>query len=108
MLFCLFLSLFALDVFGGHDPWWRQILGFLIHLVPVYVLVIVLLVTWRWEWVGGVLFPGLGLFYIYWAWGRWRWPVNLVNCLTIAGPLFIVGGLFLTGWFLRAQIRSRS
>ncbi|MCC7174793.1 MAG: hypothetical protein IT159_06320 [Bryobacterales bacterium] len=108
ILFAAFVSLFALDVFGGKDPWWHQILGFLIHLIPVYVLVIVLLVSWRWEWVGGAIFPGLGLFYIYWSWGRFRWPFNLVNCLTIAGPMFILGGLFLAGWFLRAQIRCRS
>ena len=108
ILFAAFVSLFALDMFGTSEPWWRQVVGFLIHLIPVYILVIVLVVTWRWEWIGGVIFPSLGLFYIYWAWARWRWPFNLVNSLTIAGPLLLVGALFLAGWFLRAQIRSRS
>ncbi len=108
ILFAAFISIFALDSFGGGQAVWRQIVGFLIHLIPVYLLVAVLAVTWRWEWVGAVVFPALGLFYIYWSWGRWRWPFNLYNCLTIAGPLFILGGLFLAGWLLRAQIRQRS
>ena len=108
ILFAVFISMFGLDMFGGRDPWWHQILGFLMHLIPVYILVAVLLLSWRWEWIGGLIFPGLGLFYIYWAWGRWRWPFNLVNCLTIAGPVFLVGCLFLIGWFFRAQIRHRN
>jgi hypothetical protein len=108
ILFTVFLSLFALDSFGGGAPWWRQILAFLIHLTPIYILILVLVVSWRWEWIGGVIFPGLGVFYIFWAWQRWHYPYNLMNCLTIAGPLFLLGTLFLTGWFLRAQLRRSS
>jgi hypothetical protein len=105
VLFCLFLGLFALDAFGGGQPLWNQIVGFLRHLIPVYVVAGVLVLSWRWEWVGGVIFPALGALYIFWAWHRWRWPYNLYNCLTIAGPVFLLGALFLTGWFLRARIR---
>ncbi len=108
ILFAAFMSMFALDVFGGRDPWWHQILGFLIHLIPVYFLVAVLVLSWRWEWVGGAIFPALGVVYIYWAWNRWHYPYNLYNCLTVAGPLFLLGAMFLAGWFLRAQVRQRS
>ena len=42
MLFGLFLSLFALDVFGVGLSFWESIRAFLIHLAPVYVVFIVL------------------------------------------------------------------
>ena len=104
ILFAVFVSLFALDVFGGRDPWWRQILGFLIHLVPTYILVAVLLVSWRWEWIGGVIFPALGLYYIYMSHGRFPWPTYLL----MSGLPILVGALFLANWFLRAELRHRT
>ena len=42
ILFAIFLSLFALDVFGEGLGFWKTILALLIHLVPVYIVVIVL------------------------------------------------------------------
>ncbi len=104
ILFALLVSLFALDVFGQGQPLWRQILGFLIHLVPAYILVIVLIVSRRWEWVGGVIFPALGIIYIYMTRGRFPWLTYLV----MAGPPILLGALFMAGWFLRAQVRSRN
>jgi hypothetical protein len=108
ILFACFLSLFALDVFGGRDPWWHQILGFLIHLIPVYLLVAVLLLSWRWEWIGGILFPVLGLLHFSLMWSRWPWPRSLIMTLPIGGTTFLLGGLFLAGWFLRAKVRRSS
>ena len=104
ILFAGFVSLFALDVFGPGQPVWRQILGFLIHLIPVYVLVIVLVVSWRWEWVGGVVFPALGIYYIYMTRGRYPLPTYLL----MSGPPILVGAMFMAGWFLRAQLRHKS
>ena len=102
ILFALFLSLFALDVFSEDSGFWEQILGLLIHLVPVYVVVILLIVAWRWEWVGAVAFIGLALFYLSQAWGQEHWSA----IVGISGPLTLIGVLFLLNWTYKAQLRT--
>jgi hypothetical protein len=108
ILFAVFLSLFALDVFDGRHGFWQTMLAFLIHLIPVFALVLIFAAAWRWEWIGAAFFPALGALYVWWAWRRWRWPYNIENCATIAGPLFLLGGLFLLNWLYRAQIRGKA
>jgi len=103
ILFALFLSLFALDVFSEGYGFGETILALLIHLVPVYIVVIVLVIAWRWEWVGAILFTALALFYLVWSWGRFHWSVYLV----ISGSLVLLGVLFLFNWIYRAQLRTR-
>jgi len=108
ILFAVFLSLFALDVFDGRHGFWQTMLALLIHLIPVLFLILVMAISWRWEWVGAAFFPALGLVYIWWAWRRWHWPYNFWNCLTIAGPLFVLGALFLVNWLYRAELPSKA
>ncbi len=103
ILFAMFLSLFALDVFDEGQSVWKTILELAIHLVPTYIIVIVLIVSWRWEWIGDILFIGLGLFYIVWAWGRFP----LVAYVLISGPLFLIGVLFMFNWVNRKELRAR-
>jgi len=101
--FAIFVSLFALDVFSEGYGFWQTIVALLIHLVPTAIIVIGLLISWRWEWVGAVMFIGLGTYYTL---GEWKHP-NWV--LTIAGPLFLIGALFLFDWVKRKELRvSRS
>jgi hypothetical protein len=101
ILFAIFLSLFALDVFGEGLGFWGTILALLMHLIPVYLVVLVLVIAWRWEWVGTIMYIALAILYVIWAWGRFNWSVYLV----ISGPLVLVGVLFLINWIYRAQLR---
>lgn len=55
ILFILFLSLFALDVFSGNSSLGVVIVGFLIHLIPSYVLLLALVFAWKREKIGGFL-----------------------------------------------------
>ena len=103
ILFAMFLSLFALDVFSEGYGLGETILALLIHLVPVYIVVIALVIAWRWEWVGAILFIALALFYLVWSWGRFHWSASLV----ISGPLVLLCVLFLFNWIYRAQLRTR-
>ena len=98
ILFAVFVSVFALDVFGEGYGFWETILALLIHLVPTYIVVIELVIAWRREWVGAILFIALALFYLVWS-GRLDWS------LVISGPLLLVGVLFLFNWIYRAQLR---
>ncbi len=103
ILFAVFVSVFALDVFGEGYGLWQTIGALLLHLIPTYIVVIALVIAWRWEWVGAVLFSALGVFYIVWF--RGRFPLD--TYLIMAGPLVLVGVLFLFNWIYRAQLRTR-
>jgi len=61
MAFIFFLSLFALDVFSGEAPFVRKMGGFLIHLIPSFVLVAVLVFSWKKPLIGGLFFISLGI-----------------------------------------------
>ncbi|MHC4535153.1 MAG: DUF7670 domain-containing protein [Planctomycetota bacterium] len=103
ILFAIFLSLFALDVFSEGYGFGETILALLIHLVPVYIVFIVLFIAWRWELIGSILFFALALFYLVWSWERFHWSAYLV----ISGPLALLGVLFLFNWIFRVQMRTR-
>jgi len=94
ILFAIFISLFALDVFGNGAGFWETLIGLLIHLVPTYLVVISLLIAWRWERLGAALFLALGGAYLMDAWGRFDWTAYAA----ISGPLFLIGILFMTDW----------
>jgi len=102
ILFAVFVSLFAFDVFEEGHGFWGTMLALLMHLIPTFVILIVLAISWRWEWVGGILFIALGVLYLVMSWGRFHWSAYLV----ISGPLFLVGVLFLINWLYRAQLRT--
>ena len=57
----LFISLFALDAFDPDLTIWQQIGGFLIHMIPSFILLAALLIAWKWEMVGGIIFIIIGL-----------------------------------------------
>lgn len=102
ILFAIFISLFALDVFDEQADFWETTLALLMHLIPTAAIVIILLFSWKWEWIGGLFFNLLGIFYIVIAWGKF--PLSAY--FAISGPLFLLGILFLAGWFYRGKIRK--
>ncbi|MEI7421097.1 MAG: hypothetical protein WCK18_03345 [Prolixibacteraceae bacterium] len=97
----LFVSMFALDSFGPGLTIWQQILGFLIHLIPSYVLIALLVVAWKWEYVGGLLYIVLGLifsvfiFNINFVRNQFSFGQSLFNALIIAFPFVVAGYLFI-------------
>ena len=102
ILFAVFISIFALDVFMEGYGFWETVVALVMHLVPTAIIVIVLLIAWRWERVGGVLFLLLGALYIAMFWDRGHWTAYLL----ISGPLFLIGALFLAGWHYRRDAHA--
>jgi lysylphosphatidylglycerol synthetase-like protein (DUF2156 family) len=102
LLFAVFLSLFALDVFGQGFGYWETVLALLMHLIPTGIVLVVLAVSWRWERIGAILFMALGIWYLLTAWGRFHWSADVV----ISGPLLLIGVLFLASWLNRTRIQS--
>jgi len=109
IVFILFLSLFALDVFSEHLGLWRTALALTMHLIPSLVLIAVLILAWRWEWIGAALYAAAGLLYTFWVASMTR-PVppaaRLVWALSIAGPAFLIAGLFLANWIKHRELHS--
>jgi len=101
--FAVFISIFALDVFSMNVPLWRQLLGFVIHLIPTYLIIIVLALAWKREWVGAVGFIALGLVYDYLMITRTPLPLSAV--FIVSGPVFLIGLLFLANWLLRRKLQ---
>lgn len=81
----LLVGAFALDSVGeGVGP-------FLMHAAPSLVLLVIVAISWQREWVGGVVFVAAAAFYAFTT-RRMDWV------LLIAGPLLLVGMLYLWSW----------
>ncbi|NOZ70891.1 MAG: hypothetical protein GXP38_03085 [Chloroflexi bacterium] len=104
ILFALFISIFAADVFNAGYSFAETIVALLIHLLPTLIILIAVAIAWRWEWIGAILFFALGVWYIIMAWGRMTGSVYLI----ISGPLFLIGALFLLNWYFRDDLRDIS
>ena len=86
---------------------WQAIWALFIHNIPALVLLAVLLVSWKYEIVGGIAFILAGIFYIAmilinsiatgFEWYYLSWAVQ------ISGVAFIIGILFLIGWFKKKK-----
>jgi len=97
ILFAIFISVFALDVFSEGYTVWETIIALFMHLVPTYIIIALLLLAWKWEWIGAIAFCGLGVFYIVWT--HLRFP--FITYLLISGPPFVISLLFLLNWLWR-------
>ncbi|MFZ4413176.1 MAG: DUF7670 domain-containing protein [Bacteroidales bacterium] len=108
ILAILFVSMFALDAFAPGLSIWQQIGGFLIHLIPSFVLLTFLIISWKWEYVGGILFAiiGLGLSpFVFMLNYRMNHSIfqSLFVILVITIPFFVVGILFILSHFIKKK-----
>ena len=94
ILVTLFIGMFALD--GLQEG----VLAFLLHLLPAFVLLLVVFGAWHREWIGAAFFIGLALVYAVSTLRRPDW------ILVIAGPLLVVGLLFLWSWRHHDELRA--
>lgn len=106
ILAILFVSMFALDSFDPNLTVWQQIGGFLIHLIPTYVLILILVVAWKWEMVGGIIFLLIGLgfmpfLYIHNYNMNHSVGMSLSIILMLNGPFILTGALFIYSHRLR-------
>jgi len=101
ILFILFISLFALDVFDMRLGFWETVAGLLIHLIPSILLTLAVVIAWKREWFGAVLFLGWAVWYLSSVRG-FVWSVYAL----VAGLPALIGLLFLAGWLWRGQIRA--
>jgi len=98
--FAIFISLFALDVFRAGKGFWEVTLALLIHLIPTAVVLGVLALAWQREWLGAISYIAMAILYIVRTWGKF----NLSAYLVIAGPLILIGIMFMLNWLLRKKL----
>jgi len=107
-MFILFLALFSLDVFDGNYGFWETALALFMHNIPSLVLTIVLIIAWKYELVGAIVFLLAGCAYVttlfinilgdpsaHWWYITWTLPIS--------GPAFLIGILFLIGWWKKKK-----
>lgn len=99
----LFLMVFSLDVFDESLSFWQTVLGLFMHNLPSLVLAIIIWISWKYEIVGGVAFILAGLAHLILSIKGGRGVAFLI----IDVPAFLVGILFLVGWFKKKNNTSR-
>ena len=111
MLAILFIGMFALDAFQPGLTIWQQLGGFLMHLIPSFILLAILLVAWKWEFVGGLIFTIIGLvftpiiFIHNYRMNESLWmSVGIVLMITI--PFVVVGVLFMVSHYKKKKTVS--
>jgi hypothetical protein len=91
ILSILFMALFSLDSFGGNGSVGKKMLVFLMHNIPVFILVGILIIAWKREVAGGILMIVVsiagGIFFH-------SFTGNSGSIIVIA-PFFLEGSLFL-------------
>ena len=101
ILAILFVSMFALDAFVPELTFWQQIGGFLMHLIPSYIMIGLLIIAWKWEYVGGIIFTFIGLafsvtvFLLNYNRNHLTALQSLFITLMVAVPFVLVGILFM-------------
>lgn len=103
ILFVLFISLFAFDVFEEGLGFWGTLVALFMHLLPSILLALAVYIAWKREWAGAILFIGWAVWYVVFFLDRgFPWVAYAV----IAGIPAVIGLLFLSGWVWRRQIRT--
>ncbi len=94
-----FISLFALDAFNPEHSLGQQLLDFLMHMIPSFVLILVLLLAWKKEIIGGIIFIIIGLAFTPWVFQHnynmnqsVGLTISIVSMITL--PFVIIGILF--------------
>ena len=96
VLFAMFVSMFALDVFREDYSFGETVFALCIHLAPGGLILAILAISRRWERAAGTFLIAIGIWYILSNRSHWDW------CLTIGGPAILAGSLFVIDWRYRS------
>lgn len=99
IVMAVFISIFALDVFGEGYTIGELMIALFMHLVPTLILIILLVIAWRWPHIGGVLFILLGMAFIILTYNRSHWTAILL----IPTPVILIGVFFITDAILQRR-----
>ena len=98
VLFIIFLSIFALDVFGEYHGL-ALFQALFVHLLIPLILLLAVVLAWKWELIGAIVFIIFAIGYVLtMGFNRpWSWYV------LVSGPSVIIGILFLLNWIQKIK-----
>ncbi len=102
ILYILFISIFALDIFVEEAPFGEKFVGFIIHLIPSFVLLILLLISWKYPLIGGSLFIIISVVITLYL----RLYEIIFGLLILSIPIFLIGVLFILSNYMRRGSQS--
>jgi hypothetical protein len=109
ILAILFVSVFALDAFDPELTFGQQIKGFLIHMIPSFVLLGILILAWKKELIGGIIYIVIGvglspfIFKHNYNMNDSIW-MSLLVILVITFPFIVAGTLFVISHYRKRAI----
>lgn len=109
ILAILFTGFFAVDAFAPGLTIWQQLGGFIMNLIPSFILIALLIIAWKWEYFGGIVFTilGLGISPFIFLLNYNRNKLSLGQSLGIvfitAIPFVVVGILFIISHFMKKK-----
>ncbi len=102
IVFIVFISIFAIDVFWEGYSFWVTLGALFMHLLPSLVLIGALVVAWKWEKIGGIIFIALSLVFTIFF-NTYRDPRSLL----ITAPVLVIGILFLLSYFRKKRKKHK-
>jgi hypothetical protein len=105
--------MFALDSFSPDLTIGQQILGFLIHLIPSFILLALLIIAWKWEFIGGLIFTLIGLLFIPFIYSHnysmnHSVQISIGIVLMINIPFVLVGILFIISHYMKRKLTQKT
>lgn len=95
ILIATFFMMFSFDVFDIPAPFWKKIVGFLIHSIPTFLIIFILILSWKKPIWGTYLFT---LFFII-ATLYFRTYMRVMSFTLLSIPLLVVALLFTIEYF---------
>lgn len=90
IVYVVFLSIFALDVFTPNKTLSYYFVAFIMHLIPNFILLALLIIAWKYEKFGALLFSLAFLMMLKIFWNQaFIWQQFILFC-----PLLLISLLF--------------
>jgi len=99
ILLIVFWAMFSLDVFQ-EEGFWNILVGFLMHNIPVFVMIIILVIAWKREHIGGMLLMLGILGFTIFLMARSGEFMFGIGTLIMMGIPFLIGALFVVNHYL--------
>lgn len=108
ILAILFVSMFALDAFNSNQTIWQQIGGFIMHLIPSFILLAIFIAACKYELIGGIIFTVIGVVLTPFIFNM-NYNMNhsigmsLIVIASITLPFIFIGILFIISHYLKKK-----
>jgi len=92
IIYIVFISIFALDAFSKDFSLFENIIAFVIHLIPSFILLALTIIAWKWQKLGGLLLIVASIIFTFFFKSyREFWGFVIITIpILLLGLLFII------------------